>query len=109
MDVTADGERTGKYILAGEEFTTNSKGEAITQIPFGKYNLTEIDQVFIPEFGYIQKATAYDYLKSNPNTISVGLSPYPYVVPALSKNYEKYVRSASNDSTNDNLLKLPRE
>ena len=28
-DFQADGERTGKYILAGEEFTLNSKGESI--------------------------------------------------------------------------------
>ena len=76
---------------------------------YTSYNLTEIDQVFIPEFGYLKKATVYDHLKNNPNSISIGLKPYPYVVPALSKNNEKYVRSESNVSINDNLLKLPRE
>ena len=35
--------------------------------------------------------------------------PYPDVVPAVSSNGEKYVRSEPNDTVNDNLLKLPRE
>ena len=76
---------------------------------FTSNDLTEIDQVYIPEYGFQKKAIVYDHLKKYPNTIAVGIKPYPYVIPALSNNYEKYVRSESNDSTNDNLLKLPRE
>ncbi len=33
---------------------------------------------------------------------------YPDLVPATSARGEKYVRSAPNDTPNDNLLKLPR-
>ena len=43
MDVTADGERTGKYILAGEEFTTNSKGESV--ISYADYAIAMVDEI----------------------------------------------------------------
>lgn len=72
---------------------------------------TEIDQIYIEDCsnpGYFTKATIYDYLKSNPNSIYVNIPPYPDLIPALSSNYEKYVRSEPNDTPNDNLLKLPR-
>ena len=42
-DFQADGERTGKYILAGEEFTLNSKGESI--ISYADYAIAMIDEV----------------------------------------------------------------
>ena len=48
------------------------------------------------------------YLKKNPKSIKVYISPYPDVVPALSSRGEKYVRSEPNDTVRDNLLKLPR-
>ena len=38
----ADGERTGKYILAGEEFTTNEKGES--KISYADYALAMVDE-----------------------------------------------------------------
>ncbi len=57
---------------------------------------------------YYKKADVYDHLKSHPNSIYVDISPYPDLVPALSSNYEKYVRSEPNDTPSDNLLKLPR-
>ena len=38
----ADGERTGKYILAGEEFTTNEKGES--KISYADYTLAMVDE-----------------------------------------------------------------
>ena len=41
-DFQADGERTGKYILAGEEFTLNSKGESI--ISYADYAIAMIDE-----------------------------------------------------------------
>jgi len=58
--------------------------------------------------GFFPKAALHDYLNQNPNTIQVYISPYPYIVPAVSRNREKYVRSEPNDTPNDNLLKLPR-
>lgn len=54
------------------------------------------------------KRPIYDHLKSHPNSIYVDISPYPDLIPALSSNYEKYVRSEPNDTPSDNLLKLPR-
>ena len=41
-DFRADGERTGKYILAGEEFTLNSKGESI--ISYADYAIALVDE-----------------------------------------------------------------
>lgn len=72
---------------------------------------TEIDQIYIEGCdnpGYYKKATIYDHLKKYPHSIYVGISPYPDLIPALSSNGEKYVRSESNDIPLDNLLKLPR-
>ena len=42
-DFRADGERTGKYILAGEELTLNSKGESV--ISYADYAIAMIDEV----------------------------------------------------------------
>ncbi len=58
--------------------------------------------------GFFTKASLYDYLKNHPDSIEVYISPYPYVIPALSARGEKYCRSEPNDTPNDNLLKLPR-
>ena len=41
-DFQADGEKTGKYILAGEEFTLNSKNESI--ISYADYAVAMIDE-----------------------------------------------------------------
>lgn len=41
-DFQADGERTGKYILAGEELTLNSKGESV--ISYADYAVAMIDE-----------------------------------------------------------------
>ena len=74
--------------------------------------LTEIDQLYITGCetpGYYKKAVVYDFLKENPGSIKVDIYPYPTVIPALSSNKEKYVRSTPNDYTHDNLLDLPRE
>ena len=75
-------------------------------------NVQEIAEIYIDGCnnpGYFKKSILYDYLKKNPGSIKVYISPYPDVVPALSSYGEKYVRSESNDTTRDNLLKLPRE
>ena len=42
-DFQADGERTGKYLLGGEELTLNSKGESI--ISYADYAIAMIDEV----------------------------------------------------------------
>ncbi len=42
-DFQAEGERTGKYILAGEEFTLNSKKESI--ISYADYAIAMIDEI----------------------------------------------------------------
>ena len=57
---------------------------------------------------YYTKAEVYSHLKKHPDTIKVKISPYPFLIPAVSSNGEKYVRSAPNDTEHDNLLELPR-
>lgn len=42
-DFQADGERTGKYILAGEEFKLNSKNESI--ISYADYAIAIVDEI----------------------------------------------------------------
>ena len=42
-DFQADGERTGKYILAGEELTLNDKGESI--ISYADYAIGMVDEI----------------------------------------------------------------
>ncbi len=74
-------------------------------------NVTEIDEIYIDGCknpGFFKKAVLHDYLKKNPGTIKVGIYPNPEVIPALSSNNEKYVRSTPNDYQHDNLLDLPR-
>lgn len=41
-DFQSDGERTGKYILAGEELTLNSKGESV--ISYADYAIAMVDE-----------------------------------------------------------------
>ena len=42
-DFQAEGERTGKYILAGEEFTLNSKNESI--LSYADYAIAMVDEI----------------------------------------------------------------
>lgn len=42
-DFRADGEKTGKYILAGEDFTPNSKGESV--ISYADYAIAMVDEI----------------------------------------------------------------
>ena len=42
-DFQAEGERTGKYILAGEELTVNDKGESI--ISYADYAIAMVDEI----------------------------------------------------------------
>lgn len=79
---------------------------------YSSQNLLEIDSIYVigcPNPGYFKKEHLHDYLKGNPGTIQVNISPYPNVVPATSVYGEKYVRSSPNGSARDNLLSLPRE
>ena len=74
-------------------------------------NTTQISEIYVEGCtnpGYFTKESLYDYLKKNPDSIQVNIYPYPNLIPALSSNQEKYVRSEPNDTPNDNLLKLPR-
>ena len=50
-DFQADGERSGKYILGGEELTLNSKGESI--ISYADYAIAMVDE--IEKGNHIQK------------------------------------------------------
>ena len=59
--------------------------------------------------GFFTRASLHDHLRENPKTIKVGIPPnYPYLIPAVSSNGIKYVRSEPNDTPHDNLLQLPR-
>ena len=42
-DFQADGERTGKYLLAGEQFTLNSRNESI--ISYADYAIAMVDEI----------------------------------------------------------------
>lgn len=42
-DFQADGERTGKYLLAGEELTPNSRGESV--ISYADYAIAMVDEI----------------------------------------------------------------
>lgn len=42
-DFQADGERTGKYILVGEELVLNSKGESV--ISYADYAIAMVDEI----------------------------------------------------------------
>lgn len=42
-DFQADGEKTGKYILAGEDFTLNSNGESV--ISYADYAVAMVDEI----------------------------------------------------------------
>jgi hypothetical protein len=69
----------------------------------------EISQIYIRGYGWYYKATLYDHLKQNPRSIAVNIWPYPCLIPALSSNREKYVRSSPDIWSHDDLMDLPRE
>lgn len=54
-------------------------------------NVQEIEEIYIDGCnnpGYFKKSVLYDYLKKNPGSIKVYISPYPDVLPALSSRGE---------------------
>ena len=74
-------------------------------------NLQEIAEVYIDGCsspGFFSKEILHNYLLKNPNSIQVGVSPYPYVIPETSSRGEKYVKSSPDHLSRDNLLSLPR-
>ena len=74
-------------------------------------NLTEIDEIYIEGCdtpGFYKKSVVHDHLKKYPRSIQVNIYPYPDLIPEISSNGEKYVRSTPNNYQHDNLLDLPR-
>ena len=69
----------------------------------------DIDQIYIRDHGWYKKADLYDHLKKHPKSIVVNISPFPYLIPALSSNQEKYVRSNPDIWKHDDLMDLPKE
>ena len=68
-------------------------------------NVQDIDSIYIDAANtYWKKSEVYDYLQKFPKTITVNIAPYPYLIPAMSIQGEKYVRTSK-----DYLLMLPRE
>ena len=73
-------------------------------------NVQDIDSIYIDQTStYWKKSEVYDYLQKFPKTISVNIAPYPYLIPAMSIQKEKYVKSVADSTQKDNLLMLPRE
>ena len=73
-------------------------------------NVQDIDSIYIDAANtYWKKSEVYDYLQKFPKTITVNIFPYPYLIPAVSSQGEKYVRSVANSTSKDNLMMLPRE
>ena len=55
----------------------------------------------------LEKGESSRLSENFPKSIQVNI--FPYLVPMTSRLGEKYVRSEANNTTEDNLLKLPRE
>ena len=69
----------------------------------------EIAQIHLDGYGWYDKAVLYDHLKQYPKSIAVNIWPYPALIPALSRNGEKYARSNPDIWKHDDLMDLPRE
>lgn len=72
-------------------------------------DLLEIDSIRLNDNKWYTKAAIHDYVKKYPGSITVGTFYGPKLIPCISSNYEKYVKSTPNNSQRDNLLALPRE
>lgn len=74
-------------------------------------NLVEIDSIYLDNSkdGWYKKEILHDYLKEHPKSIQVKNAYGPYLIPAISDNNEKFVKSEPNYTTTDNLLTLPKE
>ena len=48
-------------------------------------NVQDINSVYMDQTGtYWKKSQVYDYLQKFSETITVNISPYPYLIPAIS-------------------------
>ena len=75
-------------------------------------DVEKIDKIYLVnsnEGNWYTKEVIHDHLVKNPETIAVGTKSGPKVVPRTSVNGNKYVKSAPNHTTKDNLLELPRK
>lgn len=79
---------------------------------YGRWNSQypeDIDQIYIHGEGWIKKGDLHDYLKRYPRSVVVNIKPYPHLIPAVSVNREKYVRSNPDPYKHDDLMDLPKE
>ena len=79
---------------------------------YGRRNSTypeDINQIYIQGHGWYDKEYLHNYLKQNPKSIAVNIYPHPYLIPAISSNREKYVRSNPDPYKHDDLMDLPKE
>ena len=70
--------------------------------------LMAIDSIYLSTYGWRKKEWVYDFLKNNTMNIHVGSINGPILIPCLSSDGEKYVKSFPNNETQDNLLNLPK-
>lgn len=72
--------------------------------------LLEINEIYLTGVSredWYKKEKVHDFVNRGIE-VSVDIYPYPKLIAAVSKNNEKFVRTSPNDSTQDNLLSLPR-
>ena len=75
-------------------------------------SVLEIKEIYLTgdgKEGFYPKEKVHDMLVDYPyRPIEVNIRPYPKLI-AATKGNQKYVRSESNDSIHDNLLRLPKK
>lgn len=69
----------------------------------------DIDQIYISGYGWVKKEYLHNHLKQYPKSIVVNIYPCPPLIPAISSNREKYVRSNPDIWDHDDLMDLPKE
>ena len=72
----------------------------------------EIDSLYLSGSlsnpGWYKKEEVFNLIKYDSWTIKVNIAPFPVLIPAISINGEKYVKSVSDNTISDNLMGLPR-
>ena len=76
---------------------------------WGSRKPEEIDQIYIHDQGWFEKGQLHDFLNNYPGTAVVNIPPYPYLIPDVSRNGEKFVRSNPDPYKHDDLMDLPKE
>lgn len=76
--------------------------------------VSEIDSIYLEGFsstssdGWYKKEEVHNLLIADPTLeIKVDISPFPKLIP-VTRGTEKYVKTVANESTEDNLLQLPK-